>query len=291
MPITLLDFIRSGGDFALMGANDIEMANGQRLEAFLTAQLKSLGEADAATAEAMEALAERLTAADAAFEAADKAFEAADKALQAADAAFAATDTELANRTTAAEDRLDTLETPAESVDLTDFESDGTIIERRPDGSTVEQHMEFDENKVPIKIRHIVKNSDGEVLEENETSLIGFSEAGGGGGSGGIPPAYEERLSGLETEVDGIQDSIEEMQSVAEGALGALAGVQEDIDELQQAAAPAKNVDLSKFESEGKIEQTAADGVTKLTYKFTFDAEGNPTKIVNPDGSETTLTW
>jgi hypothetical protein len=81
------------------------------------------------------------------------------------------------------------------------------------------------------------------------------------------------------------------MQGVAEGALGALAGVQEDIDELQLAAAPAKNVDLSKFESEGKIEQTAADGVTKLTYKFTFDAEGNPTKIVNPDGSETTLTW
>lgn len=240
----------------------------------------------------------------------------------------------------AAENRLDTLETPAESVDLTDFESDGTIIERRPDGSTVEQHMEFDENKVPVKIRHIVKNSDGEVVEENETSLIGFSEVGGGGGSGGIPPAYVERLNELETEVDGIhdaieemqgvaegalgalsgiqqnvsqlgrtvegvqqdvtelqttvggiQDSIEEMQSVAEGALGALAGVQEDIDELQQAAAPAKNVDLSKFESEGKIEQTAADGVTKLTYKFTFDAEGNPTKIVNPDGSETILTW
>ena len=106
MPITLLDFIRSGGDFALMGANDIEMANGQRLEAFLAAQLKSLGEADAATAEAMEALAERLTAADAVFEAADKAFEAADKALQAADAAFAATDTELANRATALENRF-----------------------------------------------------------------------------------------------------------------------------------------------------------------------------------------
>lgn len=200
MPITLLDFIRSGGDFALMGANDIEMADGQRLEAFLAAQLKGLGEADEATAEAlsvlldrinnlseqdtelaeaMEALAERLTAADAAFEAADKAFAAADKALQAADAAFAATDTELANRTTATEDRLDTLETPAESVDLTGFESDGTIIERRPDGSTVEQHMEFDENNVPVKIRRIVKNSDGDVLEENETKLIGFAAIGG----------------------------------------------------------------------------------------------------------------
>lgn len=131
MPITLLDFIRSGGDFALMGANDIEMADGQRLEAFLAAQLKSLGEADEATAEAtaealsvllaqinnlseqdtelaeaMAALETRLTAADAAFEAADKAFEAADKALQAADAAFAATDTELANRTKALEDRF-----------------------------------------------------------------------------------------------------------------------------------------------------------------------------------------
>lgn len=106
MPITLLDFIRSGGDFALMGANDIEMANGSRLEAFLAEQLKSLGEADEATVEAMAALETRLTAADAAFEAADKAFEAADKALQAADAAFAATDTELANRTAALENRF-----------------------------------------------------------------------------------------------------------------------------------------------------------------------------------------
>ena len=60
MPITLLDFIRSGGDFALMGANDIEMANGTRLEAFLAAQLASLGEADKATAEALSALLARI---------------------------------------------------------------------------------------------------------------------------------------------------------------------------------------------------------------------------------------
>ena len=32
MPITLLDFIKSGGDFALMGAKDIELADGSRLE-------------------------------------------------------------------------------------------------------------------------------------------------------------------------------------------------------------------------------------------------------------------
>ena len=49
-------------------------------------------------------------------------------------------------------------------------------------------------------------------------------------------------------------------------------------------------VDLSGFETEGKIVETYSDG-SNLTYNFEFDSEGNPTKITDSDGNETVLTW
>ena len=49
-------------------------------------------------------------------------------------------------------------------------------------------------------------------------------------------------------------------------------------------------VDLSGFETEGKIVETYSDGIS-LTYNFEFDSEGNPTKITDSDGNETVLTW
>lgn len=50
------------------------------------------------------------------------------------------------------------------------------------------------------------------------------------------------------------------------------------------------SVDLSGFETEGKIVETYSDG-TSLTYNFEFNSEGNPTKITDSDGNETVLTW
>ncbi len=49
-------------------------------------------------------------------------------------------------------------------------------------------------------------------------------------------------------------------------------------------------VDLSGFETEGKIVETYSDG-TSVEYSFEFDSEGNPTKITDSDGNETVLTW
>ena len=52
----------------------------------------------------------------------------------------------------------------------------------------------------------------------------------------------------------------------------------------------ATAVDLSGFETEGKIVETYSDG-TSVEYGFEFDSEGNPTKITDSDGNETVLTW
>ena len=49
-------------------------------------------------------------------------------------------------------------------------------------------------------------------------------------------------------------------------------------------------VDISGFETEGKIVETYSDG-TSVEYSFEFDSEGNPTKITDSDGNETVLTW
>ena len=52
----------------------------------------------------------------------------------------------------------------------------------------------------------------------------------------------------------------------------------------------ATAVDLSGFETEGKIVETYSDG-TLVEYSFEFDSEGNPTKITDSDGNETVLVW
>lgn len=51
----------------------------------------------------------------------------------------------------------------------------------------------------------------------------------------------------------------------------------------------ATSIDLSRYESEGIIEETYASG-TKITT-VEFDESGNPTKITDGDGNVTTLTW
>ena len=53
---------------------------------------------------------------------------------------------------------------------------------------------------------------------------------------------------------------------------------------------PAAAIDLSGFETEGKIVETMPDGTIKTTL-VEFDADGNITKITDADGNETVLTW
>lgn len=53
---------------------------------------------------------------------------------------------------------------------------------------------------------------------------------------------------------------------------------------------PAATIDMSGFESEGKIVETFADGSTETTV-MEFDAEGKPTKITDGNGNVTVLTW
>lgn len=50
------------------------------------------------------------------------------------------------------------------------------------------------------------------------------------------------------------------------------------------------SIDMSSFESEGKIVETFADGSTETTV-MEFDADGKPTKITDGNGNVTVLTW
>lgn len=50
------------------------------------------------------------------------------------------------------------------------------------------------------------------------------------------------------------------------------------------------SIDLSAFETDGKIVEKFADGTIKTTT-MEFDEAGNPVKITDSDGNETVLTW
>lgn len=65
-----------------------------------------------------------------------------------------------------------------------------------------------------------------------------------------------------------------------------VAAVREELPETSVATV----VDLSAYESDGKIVETFADGTSKITT-VEFDADGNPVKITDGDGNITTLTW
>lgn len=49
-------------------------------------------------------------------------------------------------------------------------------------------------------------------------------------------------------------------------------------------------VDLSKYDSDGIIEETYSDG-SVITYTMEFDTDGNPIRITDSNGNETVLTW
>lgn len=62
------------------------------------------------------------------------------------------------------------------------------------------------------------------------------------------------------------------------------------IQTMAQKLEPAVSIDMSAFDSEGKIVETFADGTSKATV-IEFDEGGNPVKITDGDGNVTVLTW
>ncbi len=62
------------------------------------------------------------------------------------------------------------------------------------------------------------------------------------------------------------------------------------IDVMARHLAPAASINMSAFDSEGKIVETFADGTSKTTV-IEFDEGGNPVKITDGDGNVTVLTW
>lgn len=62
------------------------------------------------------------------------------------------------------------------------------------------------------------------------------------------------------------------------------------VEMAKEQPAVSTNIDLSAFESEGRIVETFADGST-LTTDMEFDDNGKPTKITDSNGNVTTLIW
>ena len=71
---------------------------------------------------------------------------------------------------------------------------------------------------------------------------------------------------------------------VMEGSIGAY------ITLLANAEPRVTAIDMSAFDSAGQITETFENGTSKTTT-ITFDENGNPVKITDGDGNETTLTW
>lgn len=71
-------------------------------------------------------------------------------------------------------------------------------------------------------------------------------------------------------------------------AMAVVGAIGDAVADLQVATTPAKSVDLSEFESAGKIVQTNKDKST-VTYSFGFDENGNLTQVTDSKGNVTEL--
>lgn len=127
MALTLYDTLKPSGDFPLVEAQDVKMPDGSRLSEFNP----SVGE------EVLEEI----------------------EALKAQDQAFIEVAGGVIGRVTA-------LETPASSVDMTEFGT-GKIKETKADGSVVTYTFVFDDDGNPIRINDTNGNS---------TELVGFGQ-------------------------------------------------------------------------------------------------------------------
>ena len=93
----------------------------------------------------------------------------------------------------------------------------------------------------------------------------------------------------LEAKDVGMPDGTRLHETVQQ-AMAIVGAMGEAVADLQTATTPAASVDLSEFESDGKIVQRNADG-SEVEYQFHFDDTGNPTKITDSSGNETLLMW
>lgn len=166
MPTIILEKIKqaAGKTYALVDASDVEMPDGSRLDAY-TEGMMVIAEAVVGQVSSLDAQVKDL-----------------DNRL---DEFSPGVDEETAERIAAVEEstetalggmlavsmRVNELEKVAASVDLTNYESNGVIVETYSDGSTKTYTMTFDENGNPVKIVEVTKNAEGEVLKEAETTL------------------------------------------------------------------------------------------------------------------------
>lgn len=171
MPTIILEKIKqaAGKTYALVDASDVEMPDGSRLDAY-TEGMMVIAEAVVGQVSSLDAQVKDLD------NRLDEFSPGIDEATEERIAALEAQDEALVEAALATGIRLNKLETPATSVNMTGFASDGMIIETRADGTTVEHRMAFDGSGVPVGLTTIMKDDKGEIVKESETELIGFGQ-------------------------------------------------------------------------------------------------------------------
>lgn len=192
MALKLYDKLTPSDSFPLVDAKDVEMPDGSRLDAYTESMMDVAGQVVGQVGE----LSERVTALDKKLDEFSPGVdeETAERldALEQQDQAFTQAATQLvgqvetiSGKVSTLEEtaetamgsmlamglRLNALETPATSVDLTSFESSGVIVETHADRSTATYTMTFDDNGNPTKIVEVRKGADGQVVGEYETTL------------------------------------------------------------------------------------------------------------------------
>lgn len=126
-------------------------------------------------------------------------------------------------------------------------------------------------------------------IGENGNWFIGETDTGvpAQGSTGGTDEETAERLDTLVERVGTLEEQEAQTKETAELAyeISLKLGLRMNAFET-----PPASVDLSAFESDGIIVETKPSG-TQTTYTMEFDDNGNPVKITDSNGNETTLTW
>ena len=179
MALKLYDKLTPSGDFPLVSATDVEMSDGSRLSEFspgidenTAERIAALEEQDKVFMQAAEMALGKVSALEERIESleenpssgidSDTEERISDLEAQADSAAANWLNNSL---------RLNALETPAASVDLTSFDATGVITETYTNGNTSVYTLTFDENGNPTKIVETRKNGDGQVVVEYTTVL------------------------------------------------------------------------------------------------------------------------
>ena len=189
-----------------------------------------------------------------------------------------------------------------DAVEMVDSEARAGVAELRAQLNNLDVSGEIPAfDLVTLGLPNIVINGEAVTLETDTTEMLAAIQAGAarfhinveynGAAFNNIVCTMHDVSGGLcssSFEVYGTPMMV--TLAITEGNISATALVLAKDDGEETAEPPATSIDMTAFDSEGKIVETYADGTSKTTT-LEYDDSGNPVKITDSDGNVTTLTW